>query len=64
MEGKELCELVLDGLLIAEDGRLVGHDGAHVSTEGLHILADEDPVLLGLIPIGLEKSSEVEHLVL
>ena len=59
MEGEELCELVLDGLLIAEDGRLVGHDGAHVGTKGFHILDDEDPVLLGLIPVGLETSSEV-----
>ena len=59
MEGKELCELVLDGLLITEDGLLVGHNGAHVGTEGLHILADENPVLLGLILVGLETSSEV-----
>ena len=59
MEGEELRELVLDGLLIMEDGRLVGHNGAHVSMEGLHILADEDSVLLGLIPVGLETSSEV-----
>ena len=63
MEGEELRKLVLDGLLIAEDGRLVGHDGTHVGTKGLHILADEDPVLLGLILVGLETSSEVEHLV-
>ena len=59
MKGEELRELVLDGLLIAEDGPLVGHNGMHVGTEGLHILVDEDLVLLGLIPIGLETSSEV-----
>ena len=59
MEGEKLRELVLDGLLIAEDGRLVVHDDAHVGTKGLHIQVDEDPVLLGLIPIGLETSSEV-----
>ena len=59
MEGEELRELVLNGLLIAEDGRLVGYNGTHVGTEGLHILADEDLVLLGLIPVGLETSSEV-----
>ena len=47
-----------------EDGRLVGQDYAHVSSEGLHILADEDSVLLGLIPVGLEKSCEVKHRVL
>ena len=59
MEGEELCKLVLDGLLIAEDGRLVVHDGEHVGTEGLHILADENPVLWGLILVSLEKSSQV-----
>ena len=64
MEGEELHELVLDGLLTVEDGRLVGHDSPHVSTEGLYILANEDSVLLGLIQVGLETSSEVEHLVL
>ena len=64
MEGEELRELVLDGLLIAEDGRLVSHENAHVGMEGLYILGDENPVLLGLISVGLETSSEVEHLVL
>ena len=53
VEEEELCELVLDGLLIVEDGRLVGHDGTHVGMEGLHILADEDPMLLGLILVGV-----------
>ena len=47
-----------------EDGRLVGYDGAHVGMKGLHILVDEDSTLLGLIPVGLESSSEVEHRVL
>ena len=37
---------------------------SYVGAEGLHILADEDSVLLGLIPVGLETSSEVEHWVL
>ena len=64
MEGKELRLLVLDGLLIVEDGHLIGQDGAHVGTEGFHILADEDLVLLGLIPVSLETSREVEHKVL
>ena len=64
MKGEELGQLILQGLLIAEDGRLVMHDGAHVGTEGLHILVDEDPVLLGLILIGIKSSSEVLHLVL
>ena len=47
-----------------EDGRLVGQDRAHVSSEGLHILTNEDTVLLGLIPVGLETSCEVKHQVL
>ena len=59
MEGEKLGKLVLKGLLIAKDGCLVGQDYAHVSSEGLHILADEDSVLLGLILVGLETSSEV-----
>ena len=61
MEGEDLCLLVLDGLLITEDGCLVSQDGAHVGMEGLHILDDEDSMLLGLIPVGLKMSSEVEH---
>ena len=64
MKGKELGQLILEGLLIAENGRLVVHDDAHVGAEGLHILADEDPVLLGLIPVCIKSSSEVLHLVL
>ena len=59
MEGEKLCKLVLKGLLIAKDGHLVGQDCVLVSSEGLHILADKDSVLLGLIPVGLETSSEV-----
>ena len=43
---------------------MFGQDCAHVSSEGLHILADEDSILLGLIPVCLETSSEVEHQVL
>ena len=50
--------------MIAKDSRLVMQDGAHVGAEGLHILADEDSVLLGLIPICLKSSSEVLHRVL
>ena len=59
MVGEKLCKLVLKGLLIVKDGRLVSQDCAHVSSEGLHIPADEDSMLLGLIPICLETSSEV-----
>ena len=54
-----MCKPILKGLLIAKDGLLISQDCAHVSSEGLHILADEDSVLLGLIPINLETSSEV-----
>ena len=49
---------------MAEDGRLIVHDGTHVGAEGLHILADEDLVLLGLIPVCIKAGSEVLHLVL
>ena len=64
MKGEELGKLILEGLLIAEDGHLVMHDGAHVGAKGLHILTDEDPVLLGLIPVCIKSSSEILHLVL
>ena len=59
MKGKELGKLILDGLLIAEDGRLIVHNCSHVGLEGIHILADEDLVLLGLIPVRIKSSSEV-----
>ena len=49
---------------MVEDSRLVMQDGAHVGAEGLHILANEDPVLLGLIPVCIKSSSEGLHLVL
>ena len=61
MKGEELGKLILEGLLISEYGHLVVHDDAHFGSEGIHILADEDPVLLGLI---LECMHEVLHLVL
>ena len=64
MKGKELGKLLLDGLLFAEDGRLVVHDCAHVLLECIYILANEDLVLLGLIPIRIKSSSEVLHMVL
>ena len=64
MKGKKLGQLILEGLLITEDGHLIVHDGAHVGVEGLHILADENPVLLGLIPVCIKTSGEVLHLVL
>ena len=56
--------MILEGLLIAEDGLLVVQESAHVGSEGIHILADEDPMLLGLIPVGIKSSNEVLHLVL
>ena len=64
MKGEELGQLIVEGLLIAEDARLIVHDDAHVGTKGLYILADEDPVLLGLIPVYIKTGSEVLHLVL
>ena len=57
MKGEELGKLLLDGLLVAEDG-------AYVFSECIHILADKDPVLLGLISVHINSSSEVLHLVL
>ena len=64
MKNEELGQMILERLLIAEDGRRGMHDGVHVGAKGLHILADEDPVLLGLILVCIKLSSEVLHLVL
>ena len=60
MKGEEISKLILDGLLIAGGW----YDYAHVGSEGIHILDDEDPALLGLIPVHIKSSSEVLHLVL
>ena len=57
MEGKQLCELLLDDLLVAEDC-------VHVDLECIHALAHDDPVLLGLIPECIKLGSEVLNLVL
>ena len=64
MKGEELGKLLLDGLLVAEDGRLVVHDCANVGPKCIHILANEDPVLLGVIPVRIKLSNEVLHLAL
>ena len=64
VKGEELGKLLLDGLLVAEDGRLVAHDCAHVDPECIHILVDDDPMLLGLIPICIKSGGEVLYLVL
>ena len=64
MKCEELGKMILDGLRSAEDGSLIVHDYAHVGSEGIHILDDEDPVLLGLIPICIKLCSEVLHMVL
>ena len=64
MTGEEQGKMILKRLLIVESGRLVVHDDTHVSSEGIHIIADEELVLLGLIPICIKSSSEVLHLVL
>ena len=57
MEGKQLCELLLDDMLVIEDC-------AHVGFEGIHVLAQGDPMLLGLIPECIKLGSEVLNLVL
>ena len=57
MECKELCELLLDDLLVSEDC-------AHVSSEGIHVLAHGDLVHLGLILECIKLGSEVLDLVL
>ena len=64
MKGEELGKLIPNRLLVAEDGRLVAHDYAHVGPECIHILDDDDPVLLGLIPVHIKLGSEVMYLVL
>ena len=56
MEGKQLGELLLDDLLVAEDC-------AHVGLECIHVLTG-DLVLLGLIPECIKPGSEVLNLVL
>ena len=57
MEGKQLGELLLDDLLVAEDYE-------HVSPECIHVLAHGDPMLLGLILECIKPGSEVLNLVL
>ena len=64
MKGEEMGKPLLDELLVVEDGRLIVHDYAHVGLECIHILADDDPVLLGLIPIFIKSGGEVLYLVL
>ena len=49
VEGQELRDLGLQGLLLLKNDGLVGQYSLHISTESLHILCDEDTVLLGLI---------------
>ena len=64
MESEKLGKLVLKVLLSMKDGGVAGQNCAHVGLEGLHILADEDAVLMGLIPVGLKMGCEVKHRVL
>ena len=64
MKGEELGKLLLDGLLVAKDGRLVVHDYAHYGLECIHILANDDLVLLRLIPVCIKSGGEVLYLVL
>ena len=64
MEGKKLCDLSLQGLLLLKNSGLVGQHSTHISTEGLHILCDKDSVLLGLVPECIKALNEGEHRVL
>ena len=57
MECKQLCELLLDDLLVSEDC-------AHVSSECIHVLAHGDLVHLSLILECIKLGSEVLDLVL
>ena len=54
MEGRELGDLGLQGLLLLKNDGLIGQ----YSTESLHILGDKDSVLLGLIPECVEALSK------
>ena len=58
MEGQELCDLGLQGLLLLKNDSLIGQYSPHVSMESLHILCDEDSVLLVLIPECIEALSK------
>ena len=42
---------------------LTGADGGHLNPDGIHVLAQGNPVLLQLIPIGVEAGSECMDLV-
>ena len=64
MEGQELGDLGLQGMLLLKNDVLIGQYSTHISTESLHILCDEDSVLLGLVPECIEALSEGEHRVL
>ena len=60
----ELGNLLLDGLLVVENGRSIAHYYVHVGPKNIHVLADEDLMLLGLIPIRIKSSGQVMYLVL
>ena len=62
MESKQLCKLLLDGLLVVEDGRMVTHDCAHVGPKCIYVLAHGDLVLLGLILVHIKSCGEVLYL--
>ena len=58
MEGQELRDLGLQGLLLLKNDGMIGQDRPHISTQSLHILGNEDSVLLGLIPECVEALSK------
>ena len=64
MEGEELCDLGLQGLLLLKNDGLISQYSTHISMESLHILCNEDSVLLGLVPECIEALSKGEHRVL
>ena len=58
MEGQELCDLGLQGLLLLKNDGLIGQYSPHINMESLNILCDEDSVLMGLIPKCIEALSK------
>ena len=56
MELQELSELLGDLVL-------VGSDSSHLSSDGVHVLAQGNPVLLRLMPVGIEAGGQRMDLV-
>ena len=56
MKREELSQLLSDKVL-------AGVNGGHLSSDGVHVLAQGNPVLLRLIPIGVEAGGQCMDLV-